>query len=101
MWVLVMFDLPVQTKAQRKAATGFRKDLLEDGFDMMQFSVYARPCPTEENAAVHVKRVKGFMPPDGQVRILRFTDKQFARMECYQSAVSTPTERMPGQIQLF
>lgn len=101
MWVLVMFDLPVQTKAQRKAATGFRKDLLGDGFDRLQFSVYARPCPTEENALVHAKRVKGFLPPDGQVRILKFTDKQFARMECYQSAMSSPAESVPGQIQLF
>ena len=39
MWLYVMFDLPVETKAQRKAAAGFRKDLLKDGFSMHQFSV--------------------------------------------------------------
>ena len=49
MWVMVMFDLPVGTKRQRKVAARFRKDLLEDGFWMLQFSVYARPCSSQEN----------------------------------------------------
>lgn len=101
MWVLVMFDLPVTTKPQRKAAAGFRKDLLLIGFDMIQFSVYSRPCPTEENAEVHVQRVKACMPPNGQVRILRFTDKQYARMECYQSRKTESVETQPEQIEMF
>jgi len=101
MWILVMFDLPVTTKAGRKAATAFRKDLIKDGFDMVQYSVYSRPCPSDENATVHVNRVKGNLPPNGQVRVLKFTDKQYARMECFQSRISTKSETMPGQIQLF
>lgn len=101
MWVLVMFDLPVTRKAQRKAAAGFRKDLLLFGFDMIQFSVYSRPCPTEENAEVHVQRIKAHLPPDGHVRILKFTDKQYARMECFQSRISGPAESTPDQIELF
>lgn len=96
-----MFDLPVTTKPQRKAATGFRKDLLLDGFDMVQYSVYSRPCPTEENADVHVQRVKACLPQDGEVRILRFTDKQYGRMECFLSRISEPSETMPGQIEMF
>ncbi len=101
MWVLVMFDLPVTSKRQRKAATGFRKDLLQDGFNMIQYSVYSRPCPTEENATVHVQRVKNALPPDGEVRILRFTDKQYGRMECFLSAESSSFETQPGQIEMF
>ena len=101
MWVLVMFDLPVVTKRQRKAATGFRTDLIKDGFDMVQYSVYSRPCPTDENAAVHVARVKSYLPPDGQVRILKFTDKQYARMECFLSKSRTSPGAQPGQIMLF
>lgn len=101
MWVLVMFDLPVLTKAQRKAATGFRTSLLKDGFNMIEYSVYSRPCPSDENAAVHVARVKANMPPNGQVRILRFTDKQYARMECFLSRTETMPESQPSQIQLF
>jgi CRISPR-associated protein Cas2 len=101
MWVLVMFDLPVTSKLQRKQANGFRSSLLKDGFDMVQFSVYSRPCPSDENASVHVDRVKKNLPPNGQVRILKFTDKQYARMECFLSKTETKPESQPQQIQLF
>jgi CRISPR-associated protein Cas2 len=101
MWVLVMFDLPVMTKRQRREATEFRKDLLKDGFDMVQYSVYSRPCPSDENAAVHVARVKSMLPPDGEVRILKFTDKQYARMECFLSKSRFRTGSQPSQIMLF
>ena len=80
MWVLAMFDLPTDTKRARKEYALFRKTLLGDGFTMMQYSVYARPCPSQENADVHVGRVERSLPPDGEVRVLVITDKQFERM---------------------
>lgn len=83
MWVLVFFDLPTDTKKERKAASDFRKKLLLDGFVMFQFSIYMRHCPSAENAAVHIKRVKSFLPELGQVGILSITDKQFGDMELY------------------
>ena len=83
MWVLVFFDLPTDTKKERKAAADFRKKLLLDGFVMFQFSIYMRHCPSVENAAVHIKRVKSFLPELGQVGILTITDKQFGDMELY------------------
>lgn len=83
MWVLVFFDLPTDTKKERKAASDFRKKLLLDGFVMFQFSIYMRHCPSAENAAVHIKRVKSFLPELGQVGILTITDKQFGDMELY------------------
>jgi len=101
MWILVMFDLPVVTKPQRKTATKFRKDLMGDGFNMIQYSVYSRPCPTDENAEVHAKRVKRILPPDGQVRILKFTDKQYAKMECFQSKILRAVEVQPSQFEMF
>lgn len=101
MWALVMFDLPVKTKAQRKRATAFRKALLKRGFDMIQFSVYSRPCPSEENAASHILRVEKLLPPKGQVRILLFTDKQYGRMRCYQGEIPLNPERAPSQLELF
>lgn len=58
MWVLVFFDLPTETLTERKAAARFRKQLLDDGFNMFQFSIYMRFCPSRENAAVHIKRTK-------------------------------------------
>ena len=83
MWVLVFFDLPTETKKQRGNATKFRKYLLDDGFNMFQFSIYLRHCPSKENADVHIKRVKNKLPPEGKVGILSITDKQFGQMELF------------------
>lgn len=83
MWVMVFFDLPTDTKKERKAAADFRKHLVQDGFVMFQFSIYMRHCPSSENAAVHVKRVKLQLPPYGQVGVLSITDKQFGSMELF------------------
>ena len=52
MWVLVLFDLPTETKAERKQYSLFRKKLIKDGFAMFQFSIYVRNCPSRENADV-------------------------------------------------
>ena len=83
MWLLVMFDLPVETKPQRKAATRFRKFLLDQGFEMAQFSVYLRFCGSREMAETHLKRIEKNVPSRGQVSVLRFTDKQYETMWCF------------------
>lgn len=67
MWILIMFDLPTETKKQRKAATDFRKSLIADGFTMFQFSIYVRNCASRENTDVHVKRIKNSLPEEGKV----------------------------------
>ncbi len=101
MWIVVLFDLPTDTKVARKAYTKFRKLLLGDGFTMMQFSVYMRHSSSDENAKVHVKRVKASLPDDGEVRILTITDKQFEKIEVYYGKKRTPTEKAPLQLQFF
>ena len=101
MWVITMFDLPTDTSDARKAYTDFRKALLNDGFVMWQFSVYARHSPSEENAAVHEKRVKAFLPNDCEVRLLKITDKQFERMKVFYGKMRKATEASPEQISLF
>lgn len=101
MWVITMFDLPVDTSEARKAYTDFRKALLDDGFVMLQFSVYARHSPSEENAVVHEKRVKAFLPDDGEVRLLKITDKQFERMKVFYGKTRRATEKAPEQISFF
>lgn len=101
MWVLAMFDLPTDTKPARRAYAEFRKALLKDGFTKMQYSVYVRHCPSEENTIVHVTRVERAVPPDGEVRILVFTDKQFERMRIFWGKMRTPPERAPQQLELF
>ena len=101
MWVLVFFDLPTDTKKERKVAADFRKALLQDGFVMFQFSIYIRHCPSVENAAVHIKRVKSLLPKVGHVGIMSITDKQFGAMELF----SEKKERQPPidylQLELF
>lgn len=101
MWVMTMFDLPVDTKKARKQYAQFRKFLIEDGFTMMQFSVYIRNCPSEENATVHLQRVERNVPPDGEVRILTFTDKQFERMRVFFGKTRAPVESPGEQLELF
>ena len=58
MWVMVLYDLPTDTKENIKASNLFRKRLIDDGFSLFQFSMYIRHCPSRENAEVHIKRVK-------------------------------------------
>lgn len=101
MWIITMFDLPVDTTEARKAYTDFRKALLDDGFVMLQFSVYARHSSSEENAVVHEKRVKTFLPNDGEVRLLKITDKQFERMKVFHGKMRKATEKAPEQISFF
>jgi len=101
MWVVVLFDLPTDTAAARKQYSVFRKGLLNDGFLMMQYSVYIRHCASEENAEVHIKRIKQWLPPDGEVRIMTITDKQFSRIQVFYGKIRTPTEIPPEQISFF
>lgn len=101
MWVIVMFDLPTETKIARKEYTQFRKFLLKDGYTMMQYSVYIRHCASDENAQVHAKRVKYTLPDDGEVRILKITDKQFGNIDVFFGKKRKETEIAPLQLQFF
>ena len=101
MWVIVLFDLPTDTAKARKQYTKFRKYLLDDGFSMMQYSVYIRHCASDENAQVHVKRVKCRLPPDGEVRIIRITDKQFGNIDVFYGKKRAQIEQAPQQLQFF
>ena len=101
MWVLVLFDIPVETKKQRKAAAKFRKQLVQDGFSMFQFSIYMRNCPSRENADVHIKRVKTMLPEYGHIGVLKITDKQFGMMELFYSKKPAEKPEIVQQLQLF
>jgi len=101
MWIVAMFDLPVDTKKARRAYTQFRKFLLQDGFAKMQFSVYARFCASQDNADAHIRRVEDALPDDGEVRVLTITEKQFGRMRIFQGKRRMPPERAGAQLELF
>lgn len=101
MWLFVLFDLPVDTKAARRAYTDFRKFLLKNGFLRVQFSVYARVCASEEAVAVHTKRVERQVPDDGEVRLICITDKQFGRQRIFQGKQRKQPQPAPKQLEFF
>lgn len=101
MWVLVFFDLPTETKKDRKEAALFRKELMRDGFTMFQFSIYTRHCASAENAQVHIKRVKAILPEYGKIGIMCITDKQFGDMQIFYGHKAAQKEPPPLQLELF
>jgi CRISPR-associated protein Cas2 len=101
MWLFVFFDLPTDTKKDRRNAQQFRKNLLKDGFTMMQYSVYTRHCASSESADVHEIRVKRLLPPLGKVSVLRITDKQFGNIMNFWGVDLVPKEPPPMQLELF
>jgi CRISPR-associated protein Cas2 len=100
-WLFAMFDLPVKTKRERRNYTRFRNLLLDEGFSQMQFSVYARFCASEEQAEPHRRRVRDKLPPDGHVRLLTVTDRQFGKMQVYLGKKAANVEPKPSQLELF
>ena len=101
MWTLVMYDLPTETKKERRAAQKFRKELLDDGFSMFQFSMYVRHSASAENATVHRSRVKNKLPALGKVGILQITDMQFEKMELFYGRKQQELPAIPEQLELF
>lgn len=101
MWVISLFDLPVQTAKNRKDYARFRKNLLEGGFTMMQLSVYSRHCASIENADVHIDRMGKQLPPEGEVRFLTITDKQYGRIRTFWGRKRQPAAPTPSQLELF
>lgn len=79
-WLFVFFDLPVGTKPERRDANQFRNFLKDDGYMMLQFSVYARVCRGEDGAMKHIARVTRNLPGKSSVRALQVTDRQYERM---------------------
>lgn len=101
MWILVFFDLPTETAKERKIAGLFRKNILKDGFQMFQFSIYMRHCSSRENAEVHIKRVKTILPEKGHVGIMSITDKQFGMMEIFHGKKIVTANAPVQQLEMF
>ena len=101
MWMIVMFDLPVVQKVERKAATAFRNALLDIGFEMSQFSVYMRFCTSQAQVDALSRQVEALLPPGGKVNILQFTDKQYERILTFRGGVREAGTQPPDQFALF
>lgn len=77
----MFFDLPVKTKTQRREAAQFRKFLINDGYHMLQYSVYARICNGTDAVEKHRARLKRSLPDNGAIRMMVITEKQFEAID--------------------
>ena len=101
MWSLVMFDLPVGTKDERRHATEFRQLLLDLGYQRTQFSVYSRFSPSVSSVIPTVGTIKRNLPEGGEVRILAITDHEWATALRFSNARSADVENVPSQLAIF
>jgi CRISPR-associated protein Cas2 len=101
MWLLVFYDLPVLTKAQRKAATGFHDFLEDEGFDRMHYSVYMRFCGSHERVETFERRIESALPPWGSVCALRLTDRQFSGIKRWAAKQPEESPGEPSQYRLL
>lgn len=99
-WLMAMFDLPVVLEEERKESARFRKALLDDGFIMIQYSVYSRPCVSMEKMQKYYERVQSYAPTTGDIRLLFFTDKQWglSKLVCRKPK---KLEKVPEQVEFF
>ncbi|QDZ43461.1 CRISPR-associated endonuclease Cas2 [Corynebacterium sp. sy039] len=101
MWCLVMFDLPVKTAVERREATRFRNSLLDDGFSMVQYSVYVQYLPLGVNLSKIARNLKSRLPVHGEVRIVPLTDKQWSEAFRFSNGTVEKSEETPEQLQIF
>lgn len=101
MWVMVMFDLPTEEREDRREYSRFRKHLLSNGFVQLQYSVYARYCNSLDQAARQGGYVAAAVPPEGEVRVLTITEKQFQRMRVFLGKTRKRPEQPPRQLEFF
>ena len=101
MWVLTLFDLPTQTKRQRRKATRFRQHLLDGGFTMLQYSVYQKFVPSQDAAQSEASFIERGLPKTGKVRVLFFTSKQWKMSKVYDPGLNQSVEETPNQLVLF
>lgn len=101
MWNVVIFDLPVITREQRRAATRFRKILLDLGWSMEQYSVYVRYVPTGMSVAPEIQTMRRWVPAQGKVQIVSVTDRQWSKAIRFFNAVPEEPSEPPGLLTLF
>jgi len=101
MWMIVLFDLPVVTPAERKIASNFRKTLLDQGFHMSQYSVYYRLLSGKEALDSYIKEIQAKLPPKGRVDILTITDKQYEGIISFSGKTKEKNKQNPTQLMLF
>lgn len=99
MRLIVMFDLPIETAADRRNYARFRKFLIKNGYYMMQYSIYSKIILNQSVLKYQKDNLRKNAPPKGYVEALVVTENQFANMEMIvggdkRSNQETSTERL-------
>lgn len=101
MWAMVLFDLPTTEPEERRAYTKFRYFLMDNGFEMAQYSVYVRHTAGKDSVEAIIRKVEAAMPAEGKVDILQFTDKQYENIVCLRGARRADSPKNPEQLVMF
>lgn len=101
MWLMVMFDLPVDTRERSRAAAKFREFLLNEGFEMGQFSIYLRFTSGKEQVETYTRRIERNLPETGKVYMLAITDKQYENIARFSGRSRQAAVKNPDQLALF
>ncbi len=99
--LFVFFDLPVVSEQERSRAGRFRRLLIKNGFFMIQFSIYCRICRGQQNVDKYRKRIKSYLPPYGNIRLMQVTEKQFENMEILLGKFKKEEKFKDNQLLLF
>lgn len=94
MRLVLFFDLPMTTKEEVRTYTKFRKYLIQNGYMMMQYSVYCKIFPNRDAATNHIQKLKSNVPKEGQIRLLLVTEKQYSKIEIIVGGKSIQEERI-------
>lgn len=101
MWMMVLFDLPVVEKKERKEATTFRNFLMDQGFSMVQYSIYTKVLSSPDACTKYYKLIESNLPEKGKVDILTITDRQYENIRTFNGAEKVQRKKQSKQMLLF
>lgn len=80
MRLICLFDLPMDTPSEKRQYRIFRKELIRNGFSMLQYSVYYRAIQNRSSGKKYERAISEFLPEHGEVRLIPVSEKQFDDM---------------------
>lgn len=81
MRTMVFFDLPNIYAKDKRNYLRFRKYLLNEGFIMMQESVYSKIVMNSQQSQLLLDRLRKKAPKKGLIQVLIITEKQYSQIE--------------------
>lgn len=81
MRVIVFFDLPTLTTKDRREYRRFRHFLINEGFVMMQESIYSKIALNNTTAGLIKNKVRKNKVKGGLIQLMVVTEKQYSGIE--------------------